>query len=415
MFLGWTCGYNDTGVIKMKRVQVLSILSICSILLMLPVVTSEGASMAQTEIARDYWPTFEWLNTTPEEQGLDSNILNHIDETIVADDINLDSVLVIKNGYIVYEKYYNYWTKTMAHTIQSCTKSFMSALIGIAIDMGYIDNVSQPILSFFPNYTIDNWDPRKENITLFHCITMSTGLEYHEVDIPYSDPANDLFAMYDSPDMWEYVLDRPMQYDPGTHWSYNSGGIELLGGVIEQTTGYSVADFAEEFLFDRIGIDFFSWWTVPASGQYGCSGGLRLRPRDMARFGYLYLNNGTWNGTQIISSEWVAESTQMYFDTGSWYYYGYTWWGVPNQPFYEATGHYEQKIYVLPEHDLVVVFTGDIADEDWHPTDYFVMEYVIPSSTDDNSLDPQFIVDIIVLVIIIIPIPIVIARRKFQS
>jgi CubicO group peptidase (beta-lactamase class C family) len=382
---------------------------------MVPIIPSEGYSLAQSDVERDYWPTDEWLNTTPEEQGLDSDMLNRIDETIVADNIEVDATIIIKNGYIVYEKYYHYWTQYMAHTIQSCTKSFMSALIGIAIDMGYIDNVSQTILSFFPDYTIDNWDPRKENITLFHCITMSTGLEFHEVDIPYEDPANDLFAMYRSGDMWEYVLDCPMQYDPGTHWSYNSGGIELLGGVIEQTTGYSVADFAEEFLFDKIGIDFFRWWTEPASGQYGCGGGLNLKPRDMARFGYLYLNNGTWNGSQVISSEWVAESTQMYYDTGGWYHYGYTWWGVVDQPFYEATGHYEQKIYVIPEHDIVVVFTGDIADEDWHPTDYFVMNYVIPSSEDTGLLDAQFIVDISLLVVVIIPIPIVLARRRLQK
>ncbi|MFW9982248.1 MAG: serine hydrolase domain-containing protein, partial [Candidatus Thorarchaeota archaeon] len=293
------------------------------------------------------------------------------------------------------------------------TKSFMSALIGIAIDLGYIDNVSQPILDFFPNYTIDNWDPRKENITLFHCITMSTGLEFHEVDIPYEEPENDLFAMYRSDDMWEYVLDRPMQYDPGTHWSYNSGGIELLGGVIEQTTGYSVADFAEEFLFDPIGIDYYNWWRVPASGQYGCGGGLNLMPRDMARFGYLYLNQGNWNGTQVVSSEWVNVSTKMYFDTGGWYLYGYTWWGVPEQPFYEATGHYEQKIYVLPEHDIVCVFTGDIADEDWHPTDYFVREYVLQAAEGADARETTLLaIYVSILVIFVAPIPIMIVKHR---
>ncbi|MFW9768723.1 MAG: serine hydrolase domain-containing protein [Candidatus Thorarchaeota archaeon] len=370
---------------------------------------------AQTEIVRDYWPTDEWRVTTPEEQGLDFNTLNRIDEVIDENDIEVDSVIIVKGGYIVYEKYYNYWTQYMAHTIQSCTKSFMSALIGIAIDKGYINNVSQPILDFFPNYTIDNWDSRKENITLFHCITMSTGLEFHEVDIPYEDPANDLFEMYRRPDMWEYVLDRPMQYDPGTHWSYNSGGIELLGGVIEQATGYSVADFAEEFLFDPIGIDYFSWWTVPASGQYGCGGGLHLQPRDMARFGYLYLNEGNWNGTQVVSLEWVNESTQMYFDTGGWYQYGYTWWGVPEQPFYEATGHYEQKIYILPEQDIVCVFTGDIADEDWHPTDHFVMEYVLNADVGENSRGNNLLlVNIVILALLVAPMPYFLLRHKLR-
>lgn len=385
------------------------------IVLSIQIIPIQGYSTSQAEVSRDYWPTLDWQNTTPEEQGLDSNILDNIDETITDNLIEIDSVVIIKNGYIVYEKYYDYWNRFMRHTIQSCTKSFMSALIGIAIDRGYIEDVNQPILDFFPNYTIDNWDSRKENITLFHCLTMSTGLEFHEVDIPYEDPANDLFAMYRSGNMWQYVLDRPMENDPGEQWSYNSGGIELLGGAIEHATGYEVADFAEEFLFEPIGIDYFRWWREPSSNQYGCGGGLELRPRDMARFGFLYLNNGTWNDTQVVSADWVDISTSMYYDTGGWYLYGYTWWGVPDQPFYEATGHYEQKIYVIPEHDIVAVFTGDIADEDWHPTDYFVMEYVIPSSGGPTPIDPIVIIDLTFLAIILLPIPIVILGRRFQK
>ncbi|MGY5865152.1 MAG: serine hydrolase [Candidatus Thorarchaeota archaeon] len=384
-------------------------------LLLTSVVPSHGYIVDQDHEVpeRVYWPTEEWRNSTPEQQGMDSTILNRIDEDITDDDIEVDSVVIIKNGYIIYEKYYGYWSQHMLHTIQSCTKSFMSALIGIAIDMGYIDNVSQPVLDFFPNYTIDNWDPRKENITIFHCITMSTGLEFHEVDIPYEEPENDLFAMYRSNDMWEYVLDRPMEYDPGEHWSYNSGGIELLAGIIEHTTGYRVTDFAEEFLFDPIGIDHYTWWTVPASGQYGCGGGLNLLPRDMARFGFLYLNEGNWNGTQVISSDWVNESTPAYYDTGGWYHYGYTWWSIPDYNFYEATGHYEQKIYVIPEHDIVVAFTGDIQDIDWHPTDYFVAEYVIPAASGPYARLDSFVF-LSIGVILAIPISIFVYRWKYR-
>ena len=396
-----------------KGKTVLSVIAVITILLMMPVTPAQGYSVAQTDVERDYWPTNEWLNTTPEAQGLDSAQLDRIDETITENEIEVDSVIVIKNGYIVYEKYYGYWSQYTAHTIQSCTKSFMSALIGIAIDMGYIDNVSQRVLDFFPNYTIDNWDVRKENITIYHLITMSTGLEFHEVDIPYEEPENDLFAMYRSDNMWQYVLDRPMLYNPGEHWDYNSGGIELLGGIIEHTTGYSVAEFAEEFLFDPIGIDYFTWWRETASGQYGCGGGLNLRPRDMARFGYLYLNNGTWNDTQVVSSEWINESTPARYDTDGYYTYGYTWWSIPGTTIYAANGHYEQKIFVLPEHDIVAVFTGDIQDEDWHPTDYFVMEYVIPASEDaSSSVNPLFIINVSILVIIVAPIPFVFVRRR---
>ena len=391
----------------------IAIISMIAVLLLIPITPVQGDSVVQADIARDYWPTDEWLNTTPEEQGLSFEALNRIDTSIAENDVTIHSVIVVKNGYIVYEKYYSYYTQYIAHTIQSCTKSFMSALIGIAIDKGYIDNVSQRVIDFFPGYTIDNLDSRKENITLYHLLTMSSGLEWHEVDIPYSDPENDLFAMYRSDNMWQYVLDRPMEHDPGEVWSYNSGGIELLGGIIEYTTGYSVTAFADEFLFEPIGIDSFSWWRAPASNQYGCSGGLYLKPRDMARFGYLYLNNGTWNGTQIVSSDWVNVSTPPQFDTGGWYTYGYTWWSVPGNTFYEATGHYEQKIYILPEQYIVVVFTGDVQDEDWHPTDYYVMEYIISGLEDANEpLDPVIIVNISLLVIILAPLPIILVRMR---
>ena len=391
----------------------IAIISMIAVLLLIPITPVQGDSVVQADIARDYWPTDEWLNTTPEEQGLSFEALNRIDTSIAENDVTIHSVIVVKNGYIVYEKYYSYYSQYAEHTIQSCTKSFMSALIGIAIDKGYIDNVSQRVIDFFPGYTIDNLDSRKENITLYHLLTMSSGLEWHEVDIPYSDPENDLFAMYRSDNMWQYVLDRPMEHDPGEVWSYNSGGIELLGGIIEYTTGYSVTAFADEFLFEPIGIDSFSWWRAPASNQYGCSGGLYLKPRDMARFGYLYLNNGTWNGTQIVSSDWVNVSTPPQFDTGGWYTYGYTWWSVPGNTFYEATGHYEQKIYILPEQDIVVVFTGDVQDEDWHPTDYYVMEYIISGLEDANEpLDPVIIVNISLLVIILAPLPIILVRMR---
>jgi len=397
----------------MKRKTELTIISIISIILLIPVAPSTGYSIAQTDVVRDYWPTDQWLNTTPEEQGLSLEKLDRIDTSIAENEVALHSVIVVKNGYIVYEKYYSYWSQYMLHTIQSCTKSIMSALIGIAMDMGYIDNVSQRVIDFFPNYTIDNWDSRKENITLYHLLTMSSGLEFHETDIPYNDPENDLFAMYRSDNMWQYVLDRPMIHDPGELWSYNSGGIELLGGIIEHTTGYSVPDFAEEFLFDKIGIDYFTWWRVPASGQYGCGGGLSLKPRDMARFGYLYINNGTWNGTQVVSSEWVNVSTPPQYDTGGWYTYGYTWWSIPGNSFYAATGHYEQKIFVLPEQDIVVVFTGDIQDEDWHPSDYFVMEYIIPSDLGSNGFPgPAFIADTSILVMFLAPLPIILVRIR---
>jgi hypothetical protein len=166
-----------------------------------------------------------------------------------------------------------------------------------------------------------------------------------------------------------------------------------------------------ETLFEPIGIDGFDWWQVPASGQYGVSGGLYLTPRDMARLGYLFLNNGTWNGTQVISSDWVRRSTMSYYDTG-WYGYGYLWWNIPDTSIYEATGHYEQKIYVIPEQDIVVVITGDVQDADYHPTDYFVLTYVLPSLTRGSANYAS--VFILSVSIVILAIPAVVAFQNYR-
>jgi CubicO group peptidase (beta-lactamase class C family) len=214
-----------------------------------PLSLAEAKSKkALAEPVRDYWPTTDWMVSTPEQQGMDSSELNNILYDIDNLDMAIHSVIVVRNGYIVMENYTDYYTQSILHTIQSCTKSVISALIGIAIDMGFIDNVSQRVIDFFPNMTIENMDSRKESITIEDCLTMTMGIDWHETDIPYSDPLNDLFAMYRSSNMWKYVLDRPMEQDPGVEWAYNSGGVELLGGILETATGYRVTDFAREFL-----------------------------------------------------------------------------------------------------------------------------------------------------------------------
>jgi CubicO group peptidase (beta-lactamase class C family) len=382
-----------------------------------PPIVQAKSSFGETlaGLDRSYWPTDEWHISSPEEQGMDSSVLDKIVSDVQDYNWAIHSALVVRNGYIVLENYSGYNVQSLAHTIQSCTKSIVSALVGIAIDKGFIDNVSQRVIDFFPNMTIENMDSRKEDITIENCLTMTTGIEWHETDIPYSDPLNDLFAMYRSDDMWKYVLDRPMEQEPGAEWAYNSGGVELLAGIIEQATGYTVADFAREFLFGPIGIDTFSWWQV-TNGQYGASGGLYLTSRNMARFGYLFLNNGTWNGTQVISSLWVQCSTSVHVSAG-WYDYGYLWWIIPDTGVYEATGHYEQKIYVIPKHDIVVVFTGNVQDDAYHPTDYFVMNYVIPSliTEDSANLIASTHVFAVIFVSTAVAVPLIIAYWKYAD
>jgi hypothetical protein len=237
------------------------------------------------------------------------------------------------------------------------------------------------MVELFPDHTIANMDGRKQRITLEHLLTMSEGMDWHELDYPYHDPRNTLGQMWESKDAVQHVLDRPMAREPGESWAYNSGTSILLGGIIEQVTGGDVPSFAEEHLFRPIGIDGF-WWQKTTGGHHHTDGGLHILPLDMARLGYLMLHEGTWDGQEIVSADWVAEATREHVATTWGDGYGYQWWTAPSSQVYRATGHYGQRIYVVPEADMVVVFTGNIPDEDPYPHDALVFRYILKSCTD---------------------------------
>jgi len=340
----------------------------------------------EADVIRDYWPTEDWQNNTPEAQGMNSETLDGIELLIDDEGYEIDSILVVKGGYLVYEYYGGTWDETDMHHIQSCTKVVTSTLVGIAIELGLIESVHSKMVDFFENWTIENMDDRKRNVTIEHLLTWTDGMEFHEIDYPYDDPLNDLGQMWVSDDAVQYCLDRPMWNDPGENWWMNSGTLIILGGIIEIVSGMSVRDFADQYLFDPLGIDIFLWSKIgggSAGGWYHTDGGLYLIPRDFAKFGYLMLNNGTWNGTQIVSQSWVENATEVYIATewgGSYEQFGYQWWLWPSQGIYSAHGHYEQALYIIPEQDMVIVFTGDVPDDSFYPSEYIVTRYILPAA-----------------------------------
>ncbi|MFW9993352.1 MAG: serine hydrolase domain-containing protein [Candidatus Odinarchaeota archaeon] len=332
------------------------------------------------------FPTVTWSISTPEEQGMDSKKLNQMIELIDEQDIDIDSVLVIRNGYIVFEEYPGILDQDDKHSLHSVTKSFTSALVGIAIDKGFIDSVDQKVVDFFPERTIKNLDSWKQKLTLENLLTMTTGLTWDEWTYPYSDSRNDLIKMLNSYDPVQHFLDLPMIYEPGTEWVYSTGASHLLSAIIQQMTGYNTFDFAREFLLEPLGITDVQW-DKDRRGVYYGGHSLSLKPRDMAKFGYLYLNNGTWDGEQIVSPEWVVESSETrenpYNDefTG----YGYQWWTNPHLGVYFAAGRFAQKIYIAPALDLVAIFTASIPDGSPDPEYKLLSEYILPAVEDDKK------------------------------
>jgi CubicO group peptidase (beta-lactamase class C family) len=314
-----------------------------------------------------YWPTNGWRTSSPEEQGMDSTLLAQMFETIDEQELDIHSVLVIRKGYIVAEKYLPPFTENTRHELFSCTKSFISALIGIAIDDGYIHDVNQTVLDFFPQRTFANLDERKESMTLEDLLMMRSGLDWEEGMPIYQE-------MQATRDWLGFVLNKPMAVEPGNKFNYCSGCSHLLSAIIQKTTGMNTLEYAQNRLFDPLNISNIHW-ELDGSGIPNGGWGLEMTPRDMAKFGYLFLNEGSWDGQQIVPTEWVRVSTQAGLETGEGVDYAYQWWVYPTSNLFAAQGINGQRIYVIPSLELVVVFTADM--ENTTPITELVEDWII--------------------------------------
>jgi CubicO group peptidase (beta-lactamase class C family) len=339
---------------------------------------------------REYWPTEEWKTSPARKQRMKNNVLEQMIDYVQDEGVNLHSIVVVRNGYIVFEEYLSPGFMEQEHYLFSVTKSFMSALYCIAYEEGYIDDFDAKVLSFFPNVTIDRYDPRKENITITNLLTMTTGLLWN-------DDAN-WVPMVSAPNQVEYILGLSLINDPGTVWNYDTGGTHLLSAILQKVYGNTTLDFAEKYLFSKIGITDYSW-DQDKQGIYYGGHGMYMTARDMARFGYLYLNNGTWDGEQVISSEWINATTGPIISLGPGWAYGALWWIRTDLGFYSARGRYDQMIYVLPEYDIVVAITSNNAPGSFNP-DYLIENYVIPAVMNDEASYPMIFISFIGLTII---------------
>jgi CubicO group peptidase (beta-lactamase class C family) len=248
-------------------------------------------------------------------------------------------------------------------------KSFASAAVGIALAEGDIPGIDEPLVTWFPDWAGTD----KEAITLRDVLQMSTGLAWDEEYDPAGAGDSEVAAMVTGQaDQLAYAAGIPSEVEAGTRWSYSSGDTMLLSGVVEQSTGTPLGEFAAERLFEPIGMEQVEWWE-DAEGHtlaYCC---LDATSRDLARFGQLYLQGGRWGDEQVVPEEWVADSlepaeTSLAEDAAP---YGYQWWldlgeGLPDDAF-AAQGHDGQFIYVVPSLDLVVVRNGTYVKHDGPP------------------------------------------------
>lgn len=304
---------------------------------------------------KNLWPTIEWSTSSPEDQGMSSEVLGRLVSFGLVN--NLDSLLVARHGHIVLECTYPPFRAGLRHHVYSVTKSVIGTLLGIAQKDGLLDSTDRPMLDFFADRTVANLDDRKKEIRVRHLLDMTSGIDWKEPD---ASPES-VFAMERSGNWQQYVIDRPMATMPGTEFNYNSGNSHLLSAILTKLIGRTALDFAREKLFGPLGITDVLWRHDP-QGISGGGYGLYLQPRDMAKIGYLYLRNGAWEGNQILPAAWIADirkaDIRIREDWASNLRYGNQFWVMPGRDAYFALGHHLQLIAVLPQLDIVMAVTA---------------------------------------------------------
>lgn len=321
-----------------------------------------------------------WQTATLADVGIDEDDIDAAVEGILWGEYQrVHGLVIIKDGYLVCEEYFEgevynnptsigptvMFDRDRIHNLASTTKSITSAMVGIAIDQGFIASEQESIYQIFDEYEGLS-DELKEKMTIEHLLTMTAGWEWDENTEMTSE--NDLYLFNTSSDPIQFLLSRPMEAEPGSVWNYNGGGVTMLGKIVDRAAGMGLEDFSVQYLFGPLGITDY-WWPYIRTGLVAAHGDLKLRPRDMAKIGQLFLDGGVWNGQRIISEEWVEQSTQIWYEfDGIWWGgsdgYGYLWWHIPfyvgdeTYRAYSSMGWGGQYITVFPELDMVVVFTG---------------------------------------------------------
>jgi CubicO group peptidase (beta-lactamase class C family) len=309
-----------------------------------------------------------------EDRLVDRDALCGMADRLAASGANVHAVLVARGGKLVFERYSKgtdeIYDQRVAnatfdadtlHDMKSVSKSVASLAFGIAIDRGLIRSVDEPIFSFFPELS-DLRTPEKDRLQLLHALTMSVGLKWVEATPSTGNLDNDEARMHMSPDQCRYVLGLPSTAPPGQEFFYNTGTLALLSAIMHKATGRPLDEFVRENLFEPLGITRLDWRRY--RGETDAGGGLRMRPRDMAKIGQLVLAGGRWNGRQLVSKAWIGASMTPRIEATGRYFYGYLWW--LGRSFHHgrevhwaaALGRGGQSIHIVPELDLVVAVTA---------------------------------------------------------
>lgn len=303
----------------------------------------------------------------------------NLDNKALTKSLSKDKILacvISKNNKVEFDYYKNRKVIKKQHKINSCTKSILSILLGIAFDKGYLTNIHESIEKYFPKEMKAQEDKRKKDISIYHLLTMTSGLHF-----PEWGEWNGFAPMIQGGNIVKFVLNRPLEYPPGERMNYNSGCSHLLTSILQQVTNQTALEFAETHLFAPLGIKKTVWY-IDNNGVNRGADGLRLAIPDMMKVGQLLSQKGKWNGNTVVSENWLRETTTPHFLTyehiGD---YGYQWWTAKidaeiedtseNNRFQFALGFGGQYIIVVPKFELIVVFVSEIYDASLKPLQLF--------------------------------------------
>ena len=414
-----------TGIIVVSLIASISIVSISKPEISTN-VNDSSFSVPNLSAQNKFWPgnSSEWTEVAPEEQGLNSSKIEEMFEFINSSQTDIHSIVIARNGYLLLEEYLwesqiyrnltgdtEYSGNYTTHMQQSTTKSVMSILIGIALQEGFLDNVSQTLYEFYA----DIWEPtfthseQKKNITIEQLLTMNSGLNGGSAGYP-SGAKTKLEI-----DCINFVLNEvPMKFTPGQEgmFEYSNDGVNLLSGIIANISGMSTEEFAQQYLFDPLQIskNEYEWWNDSKGMDFG-GYGLSCTPKVQAKLGILSLNNGNWNGEQIVEPNFMEDAT-----TAQIFQYGYLWWMIYGMPYegYSAVGAGGQCIYVIPEYNIVVGFTAS-GDPSYQQ---MIADYILhnvepdPDPIPDDPAIPGFNLNMIFLTVFCAAVVILIRSKK---
>lgn len=372
-----------------------------------------AGALAFSRAARAAPPPFAWQTVAPADAGFAPDISARLDKLIAAKRVwNLHGVIAVRGRKIALERYFAGEDQTwglplgvvqygpdIPHDIRSVTKSIVGLLYGIALAQNKVPSPEAPLYQQFPDYAdVFAADPRRRALTIAHALTMTLGTAWNE-DVPYDSPANDEIAMEMAKDRYRYILDRPIVGVPGKRFNYCGGATALLARIIAKGTGQPLHDFARAALFDPLGLGPTKWiksnetWIGGGDGEYAAASGLRMTARDLARIGQMVLDHGAAGGRPVVPAQWLADCLTPRVSVDEQRRYGYQWYigdfeyGSRAAPRLDrwvgCFGNGGQRLFVMPELDLVVVTTAGnySAADQWKPPIRVMREVVLASLT----------------------------------